>query len=144
MVEYDIWGNEIVPEPPKPKAKPKRKKKAEIDWNAFWEGNDMVAWFQDNMPETITDCADLRKAMAEREEPVGKYSASDYTTKTTGRAFLIVNGPVSRFIIVSPRARRLFNEKLRRHEERINIQTAQFKAQEEYRNRMNRVRSTLQ
>jgi hypothetical protein len=132
-VGYDIWGNEIIPEPPKPKAK--RKKPATTKWNEFWANNDMDIWFRDNKPESPDECADLWQAM-KKKQLVGNYSAADYHTKTTGRTFLVVRGPVSQFIIVSSKVKRYFNKRLRRRGEYFKILAAQFSASDKHRRLM--------
>jgi hypothetical protein len=132
MVELDFWGNEIVPEEPKPKSK--RKKKDRFDWKAFWAANDMDDWFRSNMPESLEDCSDLFKAM-KRRQPVGKYAASTHITGTY-KTFLIVKGPASQFIIVSEKAKRYFKKRVRRREEHFKILASQFEARDAYRSKM--------
>jgi hypothetical protein len=39
-----FWGNEIVPEEPKPKSKRKKRTVAD-DWKELWAANDMDDWF---------------------------------------------------------------------------------------------------
>jgi hypothetical protein len=129
-----MWGNEIIVEEPTPKPKRKKKTTTTTDWAAIWKNNDMDAWFRDNKPESSGECADLWQAM-KKKQTVGNYSAGNYTTKTTGRKFLVVDGPVSQFIIVSSKVKRYFNKRLSRREEYFKILAAQFETGQDYNGR---------
>lgn len=109
----DIFGRERIIEPPKKKVR--RKVEQPIRRPVYCsENNDIKGWFQDNKPETLADVADLRKAMRTKKA-VGKYNADSHEART-GRKMLRVLGPVSNVMIVSPEARKLFNQKLRNRE----------------------------
>jgi len=119
----DLWGREIVKEPPKKKVR--RKEPQPIRRPAYVNANtDIVGWFRDNKPETFSDIADLRKAM-KTKKPVGNYSAVSYQTRT-GRTFLRVYGPTSDVMIVSRKARALFNKHLRNREYYLDVLREQF------------------
>ncbi len=119
----DLWGREIVVEPPKKKIR--RKEVQPIRRPVYCsESNDIEGWFRENKPETLAECEDLRKAIR-RKATVGNYGADSHEART-GRKLLRVKGPVSNVMIVSPKARAHFNKRLRNREVYLEVIRDQF------------------
>ncbi len=118
-----LWGREIVVEQPKKKL---RHKVAQPIRRPIYciEGNDIDGWFRDNKPETLEECRDLRKAIR-KKATVGRYGADSHEART-GRKLLRVKGPVSNVRIVSPKARKYFNKRLRNREIYLEVLRDQF------------------
>jgi hypothetical protein len=118
-----LWGQEIIPEPPKKKVR--RQQSQPVRRPAYCcESNDILGWFRDNKPDTLSECGDLKKAIR-KKATVGNYGADSHEART-GRKLLRVKGPVSNVMIVSRKARAFFNKKLRNREVFLEVQSAQF------------------
>lgn len=121
----NLWGQEIIPEPPKKKV---RRPQAQPIRRPVYcsESNDIVGWFRDNNPASLSEREDLKKAIKKRAK-VGRYGADSHEART-GRKLLRVKGPISNVMIVSRRARALFNKRLRNREIYLEVQREQFGA----------------
>ena len=118
-----LWGREIVVEQPKKKLR--QKVSQPIRRPAYCsESNDIEGWFRTNGPETLAECEDLRKAVR-KNATVGRYGADSHEART-GRKLLRVKGPVSNVMVVSPKARRYFNKRLRNREIYLEVLRDQF------------------
>ena len=119
----DLWGEEMVVEAPK--KKPRRKNVQPYRKPAYCsESNDIDGWFRENMPQTLAECDDVRKALSKKSQ-VGNYEAGIFHART-GTRLVRVKGPVSKVMIVSAAARKYFNKKLRNHEVRLEVYLEQF------------------
>jgi hypothetical protein len=118
-----LWGQEIIPEPPKKKV---RRPQAQPIRRPVYcsESNDIVGWFRDNNPASLSECEDLKKAIKKRAK-VGRYGADSHEART-GRKLLRVKGPINNVMIVSRKARSLFNKMLRNREIYLEVQRDQF------------------
>lgn len=118
-----LWGQEVIPDPPKKKV---RRPQAQPIRRPVYcsESNDINGWFGDNKPESLSECEDLKKAIR-KTASVGNYGADTHEART-GRKLLRVKGPVSNVMVVSRKARALFNKKLRNREIFLEVLRDQF------------------
>ncbi len=123
----DLWGNEIVVEP-KP-IKTKKRRVAPYDVRQFKPvSTDITLWLSENRPRTLAECADLKKALKAKSK-VGKY-AVDVFKSTNGMKTALVCGPAGEVALKSVAARKLFNQRVARIEQVIEVYLMQFGTEE--------------
>jgi hypothetical protein len=123
----DLWGDEAVvtAEVKKPKQRQRSVPERGIRRPSYLsESRDIDGWFRENMPQSLDECADLRKTLR-TERRTGNYD-SERIVAQTGRKLIRVRGPAGTVMIIGPAARKLFNQKISNRENYLQVIKAQF------------------